>query len=183
MLSSGPLPLCVSTGLLRPLLLNLGLLEVTSYQQYVLLHRHNICVHLNSSLNRPGSLLSCFFCVLHNMLQGRNLLPHQQWNYRHSHLIATCAIQLSFQVLYNIPVLSRQEQDTANLCPLLTLRNCLHHKIWWRSCSTAPTFATLRNEEWRTRQWLVLCVQFQLWRVQLRTMICSYNLASWTVYY
>ena len=38
------------------------LLEVTSKQQYVLLHRHNISVHLNSSLKRPGSLLSCCSC-------------------------------------------------------------------------------------------------------------------------
>ena len=26
------------------------------------LHRHNIYVHLNSSLKRPGSLLSCYLC-------------------------------------------------------------------------------------------------------------------------
>ena len=57
-----------------------------------------------------------------------------------SHLIATSAIQLSFHVLYNLPVLSRQEQDAASLCPFTNLRTCLHHRIWWRSCSTAPTF-------------------------------------------
>ena len=58
-----------------------------------------------------------------------------------SHLIAISAISLSFQVWYNLQVLSRQEQDTANLCSILTLRTCLHHRIWWRSCSTAPKFA------------------------------------------
>ena len=60
--SSGPTPLCSSTHLLGALLLNLGLLEVILLQQYVLLHRHNNSVHLNSSLKRPGSLLSCFLC-------------------------------------------------------------------------------------------------------------------------
>ena len=57
--SCGPSPLCISTRLLRPLLLNLSFLKVTSWQQCLLLHRHNISVHLNSSLSRPGSLLSC----------------------------------------------------------------------------------------------------------------------------
>ena len=37
--------------------------------------------------------------------------------------------------------------------------SCLHHQIWWRSFSTAPTFAVLRIEEWTTRQCLALCVQ------------------------
>ena len=60
--SSGAWPLCSSTRLLRPSLLNLNFLELTSYQQYVLLHRHNISVHLNSSLKRPGPLLSCCLC-------------------------------------------------------------------------------------------------------------------------
>ena len=60
--SSGPSPFCSSTRLLRPLLLKLGSLEVTSSQNYVLLHRHNISVHLNSSLKRPGSLLLCCLC-------------------------------------------------------------------------------------------------------------------------
>ena len=86
------------------------------------------------------------------------LLQHQRWNYRHSQLIATSAIPLSFQVLYNLPVLSRQEQGTANLCPFATLWTSLHHRIWWRKCSTAPTFAVLPIEDWRTRQRLVfLC--------------------------
>ena len=66
--SSGPSPLCSSTRLLRPLPLNLGLLEVTSKQQYVLLHRHNTSAHLNSSLNRPGSLLSCCLCFTQHVL-------------------------------------------------------------------------------------------------------------------
>ena len=55
-------PFCSSTHLLRPLLLNLGLLELTSWQQYVLLHCHKISVHLNSSLKRPGSFLSRWLC-------------------------------------------------------------------------------------------------------------------------
>ena len=92
-------------------------------------------------------------CVLYNMFGGKSFLQHQQWKYRHSHLIATSAIPLWFQVLYNLPVLSRQEQGTANLCPLPTLGTCSHHRIWWRSCSTAPTFEVFRIEEWRTRQW------------------------------
>ena len=62
---------------------------------------------MNSSLNRPA-LSYHDVCVLHNLFWGRNLLQHQQWNYRH---IATSAIKLSFQVLYTLPVLSRQEQE------------------------------------------------------------------------
>ena len=100
-----------------------------------------------------------------------------------SHLTATPAIQLSFQVLYNLPVASRQEQKTANLCPFLLLRTCLHHRIWWRSCSKAPTFATLSIGEWRTRQWLALYVQSVIWRVQLHTKKCSHDLVFWTIYY
>ena len=121
--------------------------------------------------------------VIHNIFGRRNLLQHQQWNYWHSHLIATSAIRLSLQVWYNLPVLSQQEQDTANLCPFPTPRTFLHHRICWRSCSTAPTFAVLRIEEWKTRQWLALCVQSLLWWVQLHTMNCSHDLAFWTVYY
>ena len=144
--------------------------DITSRYIWILLWRGQaLCYHVA--------------CVLHNMFWGRNLLQHQQWNYRHSHLIATSAIQLSFQVLYNIPALSRQEQDTANRCPFPTLRTCLHRKIWWRSCSTAPTFAILRIEERTTRQWLALCVQSVLWRVQLHTINCSHDLDFWTVYY
>ena len=129
-----------------------------------------------------GMLSYHVVCVLHNMFGGIKLLQHQQWNYRHSHLIATSAIPLSFQVWYNLPVLSRQEQDTANLCPFLTLRTCLHQRIWWRGCGTAPTFV-LRIKEWRTRQWLALSVQSVLWRFQIHTMSCSHGLAFWTVYY
>ena len=110
------------------------------------------------------------------MFWGKNLPQHQQWNYRHRHSIAASAIPLSFQVLDILPVLSRQEQDTASLCPFPTLRTCLHHRICWRSCSTAPFFAVLRIEDWRTRQWFALCVQFVLWRVQLHTMNCSHDL-------
>ena len=75
-LSSGPSMLCSSTRLLRSLLLNIGLLESTSYQQYVLQHRHNISVHLNSSLNRPRSLLSCCLCFTQHVLE-KNLLQQQ----------------------------------------------------------------------------------------------------------
>ena len=122
-------------------------------------------------------------CALHNMFWGRKLLQHRQWNYRHSHLIATSANPLSFHVLYNLPFLSRQEHDMASLCPFPTLGTCLHHRIWWRSCSTAPTIAVLCNQDWRSWQWLVVRVQSVLWLVQLHTKICSHVLASWTVYY
>ena len=115
------------------------------------------------------------------MFCGRNLLQHQQWEYRQSHLAATSAIVLSFQVLYNLPVLCGQEQDTASLCPFLTLRICLGYRIWWRRCSTAPTSAVLRNEEWRVRQRLGLCVQSVLWQVQLHTMNGSHDLAFWKI--
>ena len=121
-------------------------------------------------------------CVLHTVFQGRNLLQHQQWNYRHCHLIATSAIPLSFRVWYNVPAPSRQEQDTARLYPFPTLRWFLHHKIWWRGFSTAATFAVSRIEEWRTRKWLALCVQSVLRRVQFHTKICSLDLAFWIVY-
>ena len=121
--------------------------------------------------------------VLHNMFGGRNLLQHQLWNYRHIHWIATSAILLSFQVLYNLPYLSRQQQDTANRCPISIHRTCSHHKIWCKSCNTAPIFAVLRVEAWWSRKWLVLCVQSVLWRVQLHTMNCWHDLAFWTVYY
>ena len=57
-----------STRLLRPLLLNLSSIEVTSKQQYVLLHRHNVSVHLKSSLIRPGSLWSCCLCFTQHVL-------------------------------------------------------------------------------------------------------------------
>ena len=117
------------------------------------------------------------------MFRGRNLLQHQRLYYRQSHLIATSAIQLSFQNLYNVPVPSREEQVTTNLCPFPTLRTCLHHRIWWRSCSTAPTIAFVRIEDWRTQQWWALSVQSVLWRVKLHTMNCSHDLAFWTVYY
>ena len=40
--SSGPTPLCSSTRLFRTLLLNICLLEVRSYQQYVLPHRQHL---------------------------------------------------------------------------------------------------------------------------------------------
>ena len=90
---------------------------------------------------------------------------------------STSAIPLSFQVWYNLPVFFPQKQDTANLCPFPTLRTCFHHRIWWRSCSTAPTFAVLSFEEWRTRQGLALCVRSVLWRVQLCTMNYSRDLA------
>ena len=122
-------------------------------------------------------------CVLHNMFRGKSLLEHQQWNYRHSHLIITSVISLFFQVLYNFPIPSRQEQGTANLYPFPTLRNCLQYRIWWKSCSTAPTFAVLCVKEWRTRFWLVFCVQSELWRVQHHTTNCSCDLTFWTVYF
>ena len=69
--SSSPSPLCSGRRLVGPLLLDLGLLEVTSYQQYVLLHRHNISVHLNSSSNRPGSLLSRCLCFTQQALGNK----------------------------------------------------------------------------------------------------------------
>ena len=69
------------------------------------------------------------------------------------------------------------------ICPFPALRTCLHRRNWCRSCSTAPSFAVLRVEEWRTRQWLVLCVQSVLWLVQLHTMNCSHDLVFWTVDY
>ena len=122
-------------------------------------------------------------CVLHNTFVRRNLLQHQQWNYWHSHLTATSAILLPYQVLYIIPFLSRQEQDTAKVCPFPIFRTWLHHRICWRSCSTAQTFAVLRIEEWRSRQWLARCVQSVLWRVQLRTINRSHDLAFWTLFY
>ena len=53
--SSGPSRLCYSTRLLRQ-------------QQYVLLQRHNISVHLNSSLNGPDPLLSCCLCFTQYVL-------------------------------------------------------------------------------------------------------------------
>ena len=125
---------------------------------------------------RGEALFYHVVCVLHNMFAWKSLLQHQQWNYRHSHLIAISAFLLLFQVLYNLPVASRQEQGRANPCPFPTLRTCLHHKIRWKSCTTAPTFAVLRNKEWRTRQLLVHCVQSELWWVQLHTMNCTYDL-------
>ena len=55
-------PLCCSTCLVRPLLLNLNFSEALSKQQYVLLHKHNISVHLNFSLKTQT--LSCRVFVL-----------------------------------------------------------------------------------------------------------------------
>ena len=86
--------------------------------------------------------------VLQNMFRGRNLLQHQPWNNRHSHLIATSAIPLSFQVSKNISVLSRQEQDIAILCPFPTLRTWLHHRVRWKIVVRLqhPPFFVLKNE-------------------------------------
>ena len=89
------------------------------------------------------------------MLVGRNLLQHQQWNYRHKHLMATSDIPLSSQVLYNLPVHSRQEHDKANLYPFPTLRNCLNHRICWRNVVQLQQlqFWVLMNEE-PENEWL-----------------------------
>ena len=120
--------------------------------------------------------------VLRNVFRGRNLLQHQQQYYLYNHLISTSAIPLSFQVWYNLPVLSRQEQDAAGLCQFPTLRICLQEGIWWRSCGRAPTVAVLRIEERKTRFWFALCVQNGLWRVQFHTKNCSHHLAFLTSY-
>ena len=105
---------------------------------------------------RGQALSYLIVCVLHNMFGGRNLQQHQQWKHRHSHLIATSAIPLSFHVWYNLPVLFGKSK-IQRICPCPTFRTCLLHRNWWRKCSTAPTFAVLRIEESRPRQWLALC--------------------------
>ena len=68
---SCPSTFCSSTRLLRASLLNLGLLEVSSLQQYVLVHRHNIFVNLNSPLKKPCSLLSCCLCFTQHVREKK----------------------------------------------------------------------------------------------------------------
>ena len=70
-LFSGPPSLCSSIRLLRSLLLFLSFSEVTSQQQCVLVHRQDIPVQLNSSLNGPGSLLSCCLCFTQHVREKK----------------------------------------------------------------------------------------------------------------
>ena len=55
------------------------LVRVTSEQQYILLHKHDISVQQNSSLNRADScFVSHIFCVLHNTFVGKLSMLHLQ---------------------------------------------------------------------------------------------------------
>ena len=127
--SSRPLPLCSSTRLLRLLLLNLILIQVTLWQQYVLLHRHNISVHLNSSLNRPGSLLSLCLCFTQHVL-GKKFatasavkLPIQSFARKlcHSALISGLIQSSSF-----FSARARYSESVS----FSNIRTCLHDRIW-----------------------------------------------------
>ena len=63
-----PSPQSCRVHLLSPLFLKWYFLRFWLWRQYVLLQRHNVSEHLNSSLKRPGSLVSCFLCVLQQVL-------------------------------------------------------------------------------------------------------------------
>ena len=177
-LSKGPSPLSFTTLFCRSLLLNINVFEATSLQQYVLLQRLNIAVHLNSSFKSPGSLLSCSLCLSrHNRL--KKIPDASAVKLSLQFLIAIVPILFSIQVGCNLRVLSRQQQDAAKLCPFPSLRTCAHHKIPWKSCSTVPAFVVFYIEEGRVPQWLALCVQSVFWRVQPHAMNSSHDLLFW----
>ena len=122
-------------------------------------------------------------CVLHKIFGERSLLQHRQWNYRQSNLNATSAIPLSFQVLYNLIVFLGKSKIH---------RICVHFQLFELVYITETgeevvvqlqksQFWSLPFEDWRSRNWLALCVQSVLKRVQLHTMNCSHGLAFWTV--
>ena len=65
------MPLCSTVRLLGPLLLFLSILEETSQQEYVLLHRHNI-PYIWTLLWRGKALSYNVVCVLHNTFREKN---------------------------------------------------------------------------------------------------------------
>ena len=152
-LPTGPSTLCYLTCFFRILQRNLNFCETTSKQQCVLLQRHKISVHLNSSLKSPVFLLSCFLC----------LSQHTR-----TKIVLTAIIPalFCFQVAYSLRVVSRREQD---LCPVPTPRIYFHHRLWWKSCNTLQELKILQRGEWRSRQWSIFCVQSELWRIQFHT--------------
>ena len=147
--SMDPSTLCSSTNLFRFLKLNLIFVVVATLQQQVMLHKHSISIHLNFLLMILGSLLSSFWCLSKHIWWKNFATLHEQWNYRCNPPIAGAPIPLSFQVGYNPPFPSGQEQDTANLCPFPSLLTCLRHRNWWKKLyysSNNRSFAY-----WRTK--------------------------------
>ena len=69
----GPSPESSGTCLFNLLLLKLNLSDLLSLQQFVLLHKQSISVHLNTSLKSPGSRLSCFLWILQHV-RGKKLV-------------------------------------------------------------------------------------------------------------
>ena len=148
---------------------------------YVFFYRHSITVHLNSSLTRQGSLLSCCLCFTQNV--------------RRKNFSTRSAVQLSTQsidrILCNSDLISSLIQASSSFSARARYSeyvynsnstNFLRPRIWWSSCCTAPTLAVLPFEKWKFPQWLAVCVQSMLWRVQLCSMNCSHDLVLRTVY-
>ena len=112
----------------------------------------------------PGTCL-VFFCVWNNTSGAKhfmNTIVALFWSQSFPTL-------LSFQVGYNLPVPSAQEQgresvSISNFPTLLTSRIC------WKNCVTVPSFVFLPIEVWKTRQRLVFCVQPVLWIAQHHTV-------------
>ena len=128
-------------------------------QWYFLPHKHYISVHLNYSLNRPASRLSCLFLVVVKTRPcGEN-----------SGCICRITL-LSFQVGYNLSYPTRQKPGRQNLCPFPTIRTFLRHKLLWKNLhnsSNVRIFATSRIKKPRNSEFL----------------FSNRTLASWTSHY
>ena len=147
------------------------LFEVTSYQLYVLLQQHSIYVHANCIMKSQSSLFYAF-CACHSTIGVRTFLLSQQWNYLCNILTITVPSFILFQVGYNFRNPSRRKQDTGKLCTFPTPRVFLRQQFYCKSCSRVLIFGTLRIEERKTRQWLVLWLQFLPWWGLLHTIDC-----------
>ena len=122
--SRRPSPFCSSTISMRPWLLNFNLLEVVSQQQQVLLPKHSVSEHLNSSLNRPGYLLSCFFCASRNKFEGRIYLIHSPQKCHCSQQIAYSPFLFSSLLEYNRSnTVQRESVSISNSSSLLMSQN------------------------------------------------------------
>ena len=151
-------------------------IKVTSYQQYVSLHRHNVSVHLNSSLKTPGSLLSCCLCFTQHVwgkkfVTGSAVKLMKQSvdrNLCHSALVSGRIQSFSF---FSARARYKKSVSIASSSNLFISQNL-------SNCSRVPTCIILQNEEWRNKEVKVLCFQFRFLRVQLRTAHCSESRVS-----
>ena len=174
--SNGPSTCCSDTPFSRPMLLNLFLFEVTSFQHYVSLHIQKISVHRVSSLVGLCSRLQCFFVCLTEYVLGQNFWLRQQCSYHCNPLIATPLTLLSFPkdtisqfVLGN----SRVHESFVEFQFFPT--NSRQRNTWFFCCEIS-TFVLLQIDGWGTWKWFQLCVQFLLCWVQLYARFCLLDL-------